>query len=171
MVKQQTTKLKRPTADNPQIGMARYNMIKEAMEQYKRAMDAGFYIEAIALMESAICDRLESLANIAFSPDDYSYSTIGQLVHLFRSKGKPITPELANVLDALSAWAKNRNNAIHEMVKLGPTNSNIGFVEKYKSLKQIAKQGKDLFNAVKKEYKKNVALWDDLKTTNSSPVP
>lgn len=39
-------------------------------------MKNGFYIEAIALLESAISDRLESVANVISNGTDYSYKTI-----------------------------------------------------------------------------------------------
>ena len=61
------------------VGKARYEQISCAMDQYKNAMKDGYYIEAIALMESAICDRMESTLNYLYPCTDFSYGTIGRL--------------------------------------------------------------------------------------------
>ena len=54
-------KEKRPLADNPDTAQNRYKRIRDGFGQYNKAMKNGYNIECVALMESAITDRLESL--------------------------------------------------------------------------------------------------------------
>lgn len=127
----------------------RYNQIKDGMDQYKKAMDNGFYIEAIALMESAISDRMESTLNYLFPLKDYSYGTIGRLADA-------LTHTNCYSIDFLSdikGWAKKRNDAIHQMLKLLPEQDK-SFQERYDELKQCAKEGKNLFRRLDNEHRK-----------------
>ena len=80
----------RPRAEGKgsKVGIIRHEYIKRAMEQYNKAMENGYYIEAIALMESAISDRLESTLNYLFPEKNHSYSTIGSLIGDLDNKKK-----------------------------------------------------------------------------------
>ena len=69
----------RPTIDTEGVGQSRYETYKATIERINKAMDSGFYVEAIALCESIIADRLESLANQISQSSKYSYVTIGKL--------------------------------------------------------------------------------------------
>lgn len=145
MVKLQRT---RPVSEGKTSKTAgeRYKLIKSAMDQYSKAMKNGYYIEAIALMESAICDRMESTLNYMCQDENFSYSTLGKLVDNARGK----TYFSKDLLDSIQDWSKKRNDAIHEMVKLQPEN-NISFQEHYDTLKSCAEEGLALFNRLKKE--------------------
>lgn len=46
----------RGTADS-----ARYSLTRNAHARMRQSLEAGYYLEAIALQDSLICDRLESL--------------------------------------------------------------------------------------------------------------
>lgn len=133
------------------IGQARYAQIKDGIDQYKKAMDAGFYIEAIALMESAISDRLESSLNYLHPKSDYSYRTIGMLANALLKAGYYSD----DTLNEIKNWAKIRNEAIHQMVKLLPNQSK-NFQDRYGDLKSCAEMGYAIFKKVNSENKKMI---------------
>ena len=78
-------KPKRPCATTSGVGMARHDLIRDAIDHYKKAMKEGYFIEAIALMESAISDRMESMLNYMFPYLNYSYGTIGNLAQTLKA--------------------------------------------------------------------------------------
>jgi len=41
-------------------GINRYEIIKSAISRFNKAVEHSFFLEATALIESLICDRLES---------------------------------------------------------------------------------------------------------------
>ena len=69
-------KEKRPTGTANGTNIERYHLYKDVFGHLSYAMKNGFYIETIALLESAISDRLESVANVISNGTDYSYKTI-----------------------------------------------------------------------------------------------
>lgn len=138
-------KQKRPVSKNRE----RYHQIMDGMGRYNMAMQSGFYIEAIALMESAISDRMESTLNYLFPFMDYSYGTIGYLADAL-SKTNCYSSEL---LSEIKGWAKKRNNAIHQMMKL-LSDQDKSFQERYDELEQCAKEGKVLFGKFENEHRK-----------------
>ena len=77
----------------------------------RRAIEEGFYLEAIALQESMIADRLESLIDDGVCVE---MLTLGRL--LKRTKGR-ISDDAWTAIDE---WRLERNGALHQMVKYGP---------------------------------------------------
>ena len=133
----------------PLLKEERYHQIKDGMDQYNMAMQSGFYIEAIALMESAISDRMESTLNYLFPQMDYSYGTIGHLTDALEKTNC----YSSKLLSDIRCWARKRNNAIHQMMKLLPEQDK-SFRERYGELKQCAEEGKVLFGKFNNEHKK-----------------
>ena len=148
-----STKKPRPVADESgsAVGKARYSQIKGGIDQYKKAMKEGFYIEAIALMESAISDRLESTLNYLNPNSDYSYETIGRLANALLKANY----YSEDTLNEIKIWAKTRNEAIHQMVKLLPDQSK-SFQDRYDDLKHCAEEGYSLFRKVDNEKKRMI---------------
>lgn len=164
--------------DKTKTGEKRYNQIKSGIDRYKEAMDAGFYIEAIALMESAISDRLESTLNYLFPNKDYSFKTIGKLTCGLLDNRCYLSENWISILEEIKEWADKRNDAVHQMVKLIP-NKNKNFQERYNELKQCAEEGYDLFKKLNNEKKKTTRyqnkhplvykLKNQKKNTNNYP--
>ena len=86
-------------------------MWRSAQRRMRRAIEKGFYLEAIALQESMIADRLESLIDDGV---DVEMLTLGRL--LKRTKGR-ISDDAWTAIDE---WRLERNGALHQMVKYGP---------------------------------------------------
>ena len=149
MAKQKQT---RPVADESgksQIGMDRNALIRSGLDQYKKAMDEGFYIEAIALMESLVSDRMESTLNYLYPYMNYSYGTAVQLADSLM-KANCFSEQL---LLEIKDWAKLRNDAVHQMMKLMPGQQQT-FQERHDGLKRCAEIGNELFVKLNREKEK-----------------
>jgi hypothetical protein len=59
-------------------GKVKYDIIRSSMSQYNKAVESGFYFEATTLIESLICDRLESRLG-ELTKDAVTFKTLGRL--------------------------------------------------------------------------------------------
>ena len=98
---------------SPEIGKAKSELFKQAFKRVDRAISLGFHLEAITLIESLICDRIETIFSI-YSNTEVSPSTLGPLI-------KKLTQlELVeqNLIIELNDWRQRRNLVLHQMVKI-----------------------------------------------------
>jgi len=106
---------------NEGVGQNRYNSYKNAIKRYHMAMEQGFYLEAVAIMESIIADRLESRLG-ELTQAEVTFGNLGSLREelLNAEEGaletNPILVKLYNKI--LSDWAGKRNKALHQIVKI-----------------------------------------------------
>jgi hypothetical protein len=68
-------------------GKERYEIIKATISRYNTAIEHSFFLEATALMESLISDRLESRLG-KLKEDSISFNTFGNLLQLLREVEK-----------------------------------------------------------------------------------
>lgn len=143
----------RPTiSDDPRVGAARHNVYKGVIDYYHKAMEADFYIEAIALMESLIADRLESLLNEVTNSDNFSFKTVGYLANKALNNATIAQNNtLVDILEKIKVWAKKRNKAIHEMSKLSENDIDNPFSKRYAALKEIAEEAYRYFRKLDNE--------------------
>ncbi len=129
------------TADTPQKGEIRRDRYQRVLEQYKRAMESGFYLEAVTLMESIISDRLESRAT--YLGKTTGFDTLGKLCNILSSDTvlKDIIPQIVD-------WKNGRNRMLHEMSKIDASDMAEDFGEKYESGRLLAQSGFDIFRQV-----------------------
>lgn len=129
------------TADTPQKGEIRRDRYQRVLEQYKRAMESGFYLEAVTLMESIISDRLESRAT--YLGKTTGFDTLGKLCNILSSDTvlKDIIPQIVD-------WKNGRNRMLHEMSKIDASDMAEDFGEKYESGRLLAQSGLDIFRKV-----------------------
>ena len=127
-----------------------------AFEQIKRASEAGFYIEVVAICESIITDRLQSNAvgtgAVKWPQKEDGYLSLGGIIGKLRSK-LPSSPEAstsenridtAQMLDDIDAWRNSRNAILHGLVKSEPGTS-LGTVDEFRKMaRHSAEGGKDL---------------------------
>lgn len=59
-------------------GKVKYDIIRASMSQYNKAIESEFYFEATTLIESLICDRLESRLG-ELTKADVTFKTLGGL--------------------------------------------------------------------------------------------
>lgn len=145
-------KEKRPTIHDG-AGMPRHNRYKAAIERCNKATKDGFFIETIAIEESLVSDRLESLTN-EITGGGWSYKPAGKLVwNLLNNHRSRLNEELIEWLKKTRGWCKTRNTAIHCMAKLTP-DMKISFKDDYAQLPAVAKEGMKVFrgldNAIRK---------------------
>ena len=145
----------RPRIDNQDVRGIRYVMYKQAWERYNEAYVAKYYIECIAIVESLISDRLESLANQISASSKYSYSTLEKLITYLcgKNQSQSLNDEIVSVVNEIKVWKNGRNRAIHEMAKLSEDLDET-FDKKYGELEQIADNGRELFNELNNEIRK-----------------
>lgn len=60
-------------------GIDRYEIIKSAISRFKTAIEHSFFLEATALIESLICDRLESRIG-ELTQKSVEFGTLGDLL-------------------------------------------------------------------------------------------
>ena len=136
----------REIADTPEKGHKRYEVYKAVLDQYKKSVEAGFYLEAITLMESIITDRLES--KLIFSgliSKEEAFRTLDNCLKKLKNHFEILPSDL---IDALSAWKDERNRALHEMAKIEEGDETT-FDQRYSSLKAVAEDGHGLFKRLR----------------------
>jgi hypothetical protein len=138
---------KRAIADNPTTAEQRRALIAESFAWIQKAIDEGFYVEAVSLIESLAADRLESRLsylieyNVGFQnlntliEKTYKEEHDEQLKSILKA-----TDSSTEVLDNLSDWNKARNKIIHEIGKMEDQNY-VPFHEKRNKAKQVAVAG------------------------------
>ena len=135
----------REIANTPEKGQKRYLLYKAVIEQYKKAKENRFYLEAITLMESIITDRLESaLIYHGIIEQDHAFRMLGDCL----TKAKNIISD--QLFDELNMWRQSRNQALHEIAKIEEGDES-SFEQRRPAQMLIAEEGYRLFNKLKKE--------------------
>jgi hypothetical protein len=136
------------------VGMTRYQLYRKAWGRVESATEAGYYLEAITLLESILTDRLESRASYLTGRNE-GYQNLGPLIHTLRQHES--IADFRPIIDRIDAWRERRNEALHEIVKFQrgerPT-----WEEKVGPLPQIVREGKKVlcaFDAVDKRERRN----------------
>ena len=101
----------------------KYGNYKEQMGRLKKAMNSGFYIEAIAIEYAVIEDRMESILRHSnkYNPDKHNTlnKKLNRVSELQRNKTgllrKYISEEL---IEEIHEWKNNRNPIVHALLKL-----------------------------------------------------
>lgn len=141
-------------------GKERYEIIKAAISRYNTAIEHSFFIEATALMESLISDRLESrLGELIKKP--VPIDTIGNLLYALRKiETDSVLNEIMN--KQINIWCGNRNAVIHQAAKieLGKKKEWIEFI---KQAEKTAKDGRKIFDTYNKQLKKHRSISSIMK--------
>ena len=103
-----------------EVAEARQALYTCAISLVNNAIEHGYPLEAIALLESMIADRLE--ARLAKISSGFTYvrnfSTLGSLTRKLGGE-KLKESDIAKLrYKAVKTWAERRNKALHQMVKL-----------------------------------------------------
>lgn len=128
-----------------EVARLRNRLYRAVLKRVKAASEAGFYLEAITLIESLITDRLESRYSFLLA-SDVSFKTLGALIDLCRSR-ETDAPLKGQVLLDLDRWRAQRNNAIHEMAKLESGDST-PLEERIAQLLPLTKEGLRIFRGI-----------------------
>jgi len=119
-------------------GKFKYELIKNARKRVERAIKSGFHIEATALLESLIADRLES----SIENKTGKIQKVQNLGPLIKSaiSHSIISEDFAA---DIRSWSNNRAKVIHEMVKVSNENSG-NWRERIAFARDLAIQGKEI---------------------------
>lgn len=133
-----------------QVAKQRRVLYVRCIVRVDEAIASGFYIEATAIIEGMISDRLES--RLAFihhqHPQRRKFSTVGRLARSLREQESE-TPDAVVVYEKIEEWARLRNQAMHELVKLAEDES-ADWDKRYQEARNAAVAGKKLFREVDK---------------------
>jgi hypothetical protein len=135
-------KLRERATAAPQAGVGnqRYPLYVNAWRQVLKAEEAGFYLEAITILESLIGDRMESRASY-LSKQNAGFKDLGALISIFRSKEED--EAFKAVVERIDSWRKDRNKSLHEIVKF-QTGEKTSWSEKTRVLPKIVVDGKKI---------------------------
>ncbi len=125
---------------------ARRELYGNAISHINIAIEHRFPLEAIALLESMMADRLEARLACLFKqdPEKRMFSTVGKLAQDLRNKKLAESDEAKAVYASVMAWANRRNEALHQMVKLAEGNEK-DWAEKVREAQETAEAGLPLF--------------------------
>ena len=129
---------------SPEINRLKSELISSAYKRAQRAIRSGFYIEAIAIEESLICDRLEAILS-RVSQAEVKISTIGRLVDTL----KPYNALPLELTEELRVWQKHRSQTIHQIVKVTNAESS-DWLSRLRFARTTAVDGLQLFHKLKK---------------------
>lgn len=128
------------------VGKVRYNLYRPAYARIKESIDLGFYLEAITLIESLVSDRLESRVSFLLEKD-FSFKTLGCLIQ--KSSQIEHDEELKKLVSHdLDEWRRQRNNALHEMVKIDDRLTNNTWECRVQALPVVAKKGLEILRSI-----------------------
>ena len=141
----------------PDGNVTKYFSCRAAWGQIKKAKAHGYYVEAIALEESIISDRLISyLVRVEeIKPDDRCTKYFGQLIAKWRKcVPQPIKDkDFPDLQAAVEEWSKKRNKMVHGMAKSIPGAEHQDILEFKKEAEFVAMQGEKLANSLQNWYK------------------
>ncbi|WP_147403778.1 hypothetical protein [Nocardia panacis] len=144
----------REKAVDPEFGGRRWRRYVAAFDRVQHCVEEGYHLEAIAVLDSLISDRLTSrLTHLDKKElDQKKPPTVGQacasLIGGKRGPGVENNPEIRAVVIELSAWADRRNEAMHAMAKiLHNADPDTGFDDLLRSQRQTAQDGISLLQA------------------------
>lgn len=131
----------RAPSDDGAVQDHRRSLYEHAARRVNRALREGFWVEAIALEEAMISDRLESLLSVSLKRPQ-SFETLGPLLRALRKASPALLDE--ELLNDLDAWRQRRNAAVHQMVKV-PDGDTKGWAHRLRDARAAAEEGKLLF--------------------------
>ena len=139
---------KRAIANDGVTNNQRYELFKSLFSHLNQCIEKGFYIEAIALEESFIADRLESRINFLQPINEFSFKPLEKLI----SKIKEIESDeeiKSFVISEITNWKNGRNYAVHELAKI-QINENTTWNDRLKRCKESANSGKEILRTLDK---------------------
>ena len=109
------------------------------------ALNAGYWLESIALQDSMINERLESLQK--YATGNSVHGTLNRNIQ--KCKRLELLDDELIVLDKVENWKSSRNHAMHKMVKFSQTDFALDWDERLALIEACAREGKNLVRDVK----------------------
>lgn len=123
-------------------------LYRAANGRIKDAIEQGFPLEAVGLLESIIADRLEShIGDLSGKP--VGFGTLGRLIP--RAATLDDSAEMAQLAERLDAWRQERNRVVHEMAKVSVADAaGVDWATRSRAAAVVARQGIRLFRDLDK---------------------
>lgn len=140
--------------NSPKGNVAKHLSYREAWSRIKKALEQGFYLEAVTLEESIITDRLIShlvgVGAVRRAVELKDYPGFAQLIQKWKIQNPdPIdTQDYCDLQTAVDEWRRRRNKVVHGMVKSHPGTATDSIMDFLEEAKLTAEQGKMLARAV-----------------------
>jgi len=145
-----------------EVGRARYELYRGANRRLKQAIENGFWIEAVALCESILSDRIEArLSHLGGHEEEArKHKTLGALVRQIKSSDPKNGYEyLHSIYQEVGEWNTARNSAIHRAVKISEGEEFRSWNERYNELEETATNGVDLVRRLSGDLRKIKAAY------------
>lgn len=139
------------TGPKSEVGQKRKELYANTWAKIKSSLEAGYYLEAITLCESIICDRLEARIGWLSAKKSAQFNTIGKNIEIlgYLDADERIQETYKKILK----WASGRNEALHQMAKV-PSKDSTNWAQKYEFARDVAEEGvriaKELSNHLKR---------------------
>ncbi len=150
--------------------MPKYYTYRYAIDQINKAIDAGFFLEAITIEESIIVDRLyrfcwdNGLTKLA------SEATLGTVETFIKRIPDEIQrAEQIDFLDELGRFRQNRNTCLHQIAKSEPGEPTMPFEDFIDRARSTATEGRVLMKKISnwaKRYKRKVTRNNDVSVSS-----
>ena len=111
----------------------------------------GFYLEAIALIDSVATDRFESILSRA-SGRGLVFRELGSTIKEFESLGVEFLDD-SSLVDEFQKWLYSRNRWLHEFARIGE-NENMSYSDRRRETENCAKVGHELLKRLIRADKK-----------------
>ena len=135
-------------------GFVRHELYKAAWARYNEAMSAGFYLEAITLVDSVITDRIEAYTQHLMHYEE-KHQQVTSLANAMASmdiareeRQIPIDAEYKNMRKAVSQFYEGRNKAVHNFAILSNANAEMTADDRLQEAQKTAQDGREVFNLV-----------------------
>jgi len=130
------------------IGIDRHDLFFQVISRISTSIGNGYFLEAIALLESLIADRLESRLSFVLDKNiGVGFIPISKLIKDIKaneSQGK-----IRSISNDIYSWTKDRNICIHQVAKID-TNNNKTWGQQMECCKSTAEKGLTLFRKLDK---------------------
>jgi hypothetical protein len=134
---------------SPEIGTVRGEIYRYTYKRARRAIKAGFYLEAIALTEFMMADRIESiLSHLQDTPAQFR--TVNQAVGDLLKRPEYLDSEL---LHQIRSWSHGRSRWIHEFAKVSDQD-HLTWRKGLKDARRVAEDGLELLTKITEEAKR-----------------
>ena len=133
-------------------GAMRHELYKAAWVRYNEAMSAGFYLEAITIVDSVITDRIEAYTQhlMHFNETHQQVERLGNALtalNIARQERQIADDdEYKATRNAVIEFNKGRNKAVHNFVILTNANAEMSVDDRINQAKDTAEYGREVYN-------------------------
>lgn len=127
------------------------DLFRRSYKRAKRAVEAGYYLEAVSLCESLILNRLEVVLRASEGLEFPKYS-VGKALNTFESHKLPSFD--ATLIEDSKAWSAKRNQLSHHFTRVDLDNF-VTWRGRLSRAKLTALAGLELANRWSKESRKH----------------